>query len=264
MRLGIFITGQLRESESSRSQVIQLLQDAFPDATFVYGTWKTEDCNWLKHLPNGENVRLFDEFDIDYSPYIDNPKVNMHWQYQKKLKKHNPRHLHQTKQILQHNWLMKEFGDQFDVIVRTRWDVIVSPFITFDNVVKECYNTPSTISCTVRGSFRRPFFHFYGRVDWKNSHVLYETEQGKKFTRDFSNYKMLLDAGIILHRSEDWSTDLIDKLHSEKKLLAAEFGWYQALVENTSHKQWIHNDGGCVLARTLTKNERETVNRFIK
>jgi hypothetical protein len=73
---------------------------------------------------------------------------------------------------------------------------------------------------------------------------------------------MLNDSGIIIHRTDDWDTELVDRLHNTKKLLAAEFGWHQVLVQGTKHHRWVHYDGGAMLTRCVRKEDMEKIKKI--
>jgi hypothetical protein len=266
MRVGIFIQGQLRRSEEELLSSLRLLEDAFPNAEFCYSLWNTEYENRKefcdKYLTG--NLELFEEFDIGYEPYLDNPGAIQDYQYLKKYNKPNPsRHRHQTKQILLHNELLKKYGHRYDVIVRTRWDSTISPTVDFTSILKECYDTPATISCMGRSTISPYMMNIIERADWKEPYYTFKGGDGKFFVADVSSHCMFSDSGIIIHRVDDWDCDLVDRLHNTKKLLAAEFGWHQILVQGTKHHQWIHYDGGAMLTRCITKEEKVKIKQMV-
>ena len=48
------------------------------------------------------------------------------------------------------------------------------------------------------------------------------------------HYNFLFDQ-LIIHPKKIFNTDNVWKLHKEKLLLAAEFGWWQVLSKNNNH-----------------------------
>jgi len=263
MEIGIFIQGQLRRSDDELNLLLDILKDAFPTAEFCYATWNTEYetrkefCDSLTG-----NLELFEEFDIGYEPYLDNPDAVKDYQYYKKYNVPNPpRHRHQTKQILLHNELIKKYGHKFDVIVRTRWDSTPSPFIDFMPYVKEAYDTPALVSIMGRSTLNTKMCAIYDRCDSTNPFHLYVGEGGTKKMVDTSKGHMVPDAGILIHRVDDWDTELVDRLHNDKKLLAAEFGWWQVLVDGTKHHQWVTYTGGSMLTRCIDFEERMLIKK---
>lgn len=262
MRIGILVSTQVRESIDKINLNLALLQDAFNNADLILGLWSYES-NYLKHFEKiAKRIVLIDEPHIHYHPYKENPKVISNWNYQKKLKYPNDeRHVHQTKQILAHNELMKLVSFDYDIIIRCRWDTTISPLIDFMPFVKECYDTPCTVSISTRKDYERSIMHIGEVASWKFPFLNHRDDMTNKVTQS-RTCEMLLDNGIIIHRSCDWSRELTEELHTNKKLLAAEFGWWQVLVEGTSHKQWIHYDGGATITRTLIKSDREILKKY--
>ena len=138
MKTAIIIGGQLRLDDDVLTLSIDLLKDAFPTADLYLAIWK-EDWNTRRELIEswGTTVEVIEEYDINYHPYDDNPAMRNTWNWQKKLKFDNTeRHIHQTKQILNHDLMMKKYGKNYDVIVRARYDSIISPTESFEYYAK--------------------------------------------------------------------------------------------------------------------------------
>lgn len=263
MKIGIFIQGQLRRSDGELNLMLDVLSDAFPDAEFCYATWNTEYekrkefCDSLTG-----NLELFEEFDIGYEPYLDNPDAVKDYQYYKKYNDPNPpRHRHQTKQILLHNELIKKYGHRYDVIVRTRWDSTASPFIDFMPYVKEAYDTPAMVTLMGRPTLNNKMCGIYDRCNSNFPYHLYYFGDGHIKYVNVAETHMVSDSGLIIHKTDDWNCDLVDELHNTKKLLAAEFGWWQVLVDGTSHHNWVNYTGGCMLTRCIQKDERALIKK---
>jgi hypothetical protein len=240
MRIAVCSGGQLRMSDDVLRLTDRLLKDAFPTADFFYPVWKKDHEERPIIDTLGGTVEVIEEYDIDYHPYEDNPDVNMTWDYQKKLKHPNPdRHLHQTKQILNHNRMVRKYLQDYDVIVRTRYDSIISPVQNFsaglDFAMQGC------VASFQAGS---------------NNEFL----QYKKILTGTQS-QMISDGGLIFHSPEVWDCDLVDRLDKEKRLLAAEFGWYQVLMENS--KQYVRYVGGAHLTRCVLKEFREEIESLL-
>ena len=248
MKTAIIVGGQLRLDDTTLTLSIDLLKDAFPDADLFLTIWK-DDWNTRRELIEswGGTVEVIDEYEINYHPYDDNPAMRNTWNWQKKLKFDNTeRHIHQTKQILNHNRMMKKYGDGYDVIVRARYDSIISPTESFEYYAKLCYNKRSVIS----------FMNF-------------GTTEGKR--KMFNNYRdhdnsghtyMVYDGGIIIHHADVWDADLVDSLHNKKELLAAEFGWYQVLLENKKVKYRCY-DGSSTITRCVKKGDMRIIKEMM-
>lgn len=262
MKIGIFIQGQLRRSDEELLTTLYLLKDAFPNSEFCYSLWDTEYesrkefCD--SHLTG--NLEIYSDFDIGYEPYLDNADVYDDYQYRKKLENPNPpRHPHQTKQILLHDRLMQKYGHRYDVIVRTRWDTTISPLLDFDFYVKECYNTPTVVAMQQREMLVHTMLSVVSRCSDDEPYLMFKNEDGSWRGIDVTDHCMLADSGIIMHRSDDWNSDFVNELHNTKKLLAAEFGWYQALVNGTTHHRWVMYTGGAALTRCISKTEKKII-----
>jgi len=243
MKLAVCSGGQLRMSDDILKLTTDLLKDAFPCADFYWPVWR-EDYE-KRHIVDtlGGTVEVFEEYDIDYHPYEDNRDAVNTPNFHKKLKNPNPdRHLHQTKQILNHNTMMKKYLSGYDVIVRTRYDAIVSPVQNFTQGLEMCYNDGSVVSYQA-GSSGDNFMH--------HNDVIGET----------GSY-MVSDGGLIFHRADVWDCDLVDRLHKTKKLLAAEFGWYQALV--SGDRDYYHFRGGAHLTRCVMKQHGDRIRELMK
>ena len=131
MKIGIFVSTQVRDPIEKIRLNLSLLSDAFSTAKIIAGIWSYESdkVGDIKSLV--DDVVLIDEPVIHYEPYKDNTNAVSDWNYQKKLKSPNERHKHQTKQLLVHNELMKRYQNDFDVIVRARWDTTIGIDLNF-------------------------------------------------------------------------------------------------------------------------------------
>ena len=241
MRVAVCSGGQLRMPDDILRLTDRLLKDAFPTADFYYPVWK-EDYE-RRHIIDtlGGTVEVIEEYDIDYHPYEDNPDVNMSWDYQKKIKHPNPdRHLHQTKQILNHNHMVRKYMQDYDVIVRTRYDSIISPVQNFEEGFA---------------------------LAMENCVVSYQAGDKSQFLQhdrivSGSKTKMISDGGLIFHSPKVWDCDLVTHLDKRKKLLAAEFGWHQVLMQNS--KQYFRYVGGAHLTRCVIKDYKEQIEEILQ
>jgi hypothetical protein len=260
MKVGIFVSTQIRNPRIIKRN-LDFLLDSFDNSEFVFGIWTYQKIYGKILEKYSDKILYVDEPIIHYDPYIDNPTAIMHHQYQKKLKAPNERHKHQTKQILIHNELMKKYETNYDVIVRCRYDTTISPFIDFNQFIDECYEKPATIAISTRTDYH-PSILTVGEFASNDYPYMYHRSEGKYFARCVKTTEMLLDNGVLIHKSSDWNSELVEKLHSDKKLLAAEFGWWQILVDGTSHNNWKHYDGGAGISRTLIDSDREILKKY--
>lgn len=262
MKIGIFISGQLRLSPEKTDLILELLSSGFPGAEFAYCVWDYDYANCQALLDNLDNVEIVEDFSIDYSPYEDNPTASEHYQYKKKLKNPNERHLHQTKQILLHDKLVQKYGSKYDVIVRCRWDTVVSPIIDFTKYAEKVYSDPCVMSICTRSDYWDTIIHIGENHGSHYPFIKHRDRKTGKITEP-KCFDMFLDIGLILHRYEDWNSELVQRLHNEKKLLAAEFGWWQVMVNGTKHNQWAHYDGGASIYRSVNRKDRELIEKLM-
>lgn len=262
MKIGIFVSSQIRGSVENLRRNLFLLKEAFPTGELILGIWDYQENQAYSYLDLVKEIMIIKEPVIHYDPYIDNPNALSNYQYQKKLKSPNERHKHQTKQILAHNKLMHHYRKKYDVIIRARWETVVAFTINFLPYVREAIEDAKTISISTRMDYHREIFRI---GEFTSSEYPYMNHRNSKTGRVFlanADNQMLLDNGILIHRSEDWNVDLVDELHSTKKLLAAEFGWYQVLIGHNQAKKWKHYDGGASLSRSMLEKERRLLKKY--
>lgn len=263
MKVGIFVSSQIRGEVPRLKRNFNLLLDSFRNSEIIFGVWtyQKEESGFFSDF--SDKIFYMDEPVIHYKPYIDNPNAVMDYQYQKKLKKPDDRHQHQTKQILIHNELMKKYGMNYDVIVRSRYDTTVGLFVDFNPFIYECYETPVAISISTRSDYHNTI-HTIGEVCYNDYPYLNHRNSNTNQVSTAKTCEMFLDNGIIIHRACDWNSELVERLHRDKKLLAAEFGWWQALVEGSSHHNWKHYDGGASISRSVPYEDREIFKEYEK
>jgi hypothetical protein len=258
MKIGIFVSSQIRDRKRLE-QNFDFLEGGFRNAELVFGVYDYQYDDFKYILDKYENVKLLKEPEIHYEPYIDNPNWSDNYQYTKKLKNPNPRHKHQTKQILCHNELMKTYGEKYDIIVRSRYDTTICPAFDFTEYAKIMYEADAPMSICTRSDYEpaTSIFNIYKESTWYNPLM----HHGMEEVRAIPKAPMMLDNGILIHRTEHWDCDLVDRLHKNKKLLAAEFGWYQVLIEK--RKRFLHYDGGASISRSVLISDRKRIEKIL-
>ena len=63
-------------------------------------------------------------------------------------------------------------------------------------------------------------------------HVFITETTDQMWSRDWSYW---LNDNLIFHRRDAYDCELVHKLHEEKRLWPAEYGWYQMLSKNDNH-----------------------------
>lgn len=261
MKIGVFVSSQIRDNVKDTRRNLIFMKEAFPSSDLILGVWDYQESLAFDYVDLAKEAFIIKEPIIHYEPYIDNPNALETYQYQKKLKSPNDRHKHQTKQILAHNRLMEHYGKQYDVIVRARWDTVVAVTINFIPYIKEALEESKVLSIGTRMDYHKEIFTIGEFSSTDYPYLRHRNSKTNKITVS-ETCEMLLDNGIIIHSTNDWNVELVQKLHTSKRLLAAEFGWYQVLIGNDQTKKWKHYDGGACLSRSIIKEERQLLKKY--
>tara|TARA_E500000318_G_C3545142_1_gene206315 strand:- start:145 stop:897 length:753 start_codon:yes stop_codon:yes gene_type:complete len=220
MKIAVCISGQC----ASKNKLTNLkrnrdrLKSKFPGADFFYATYNSFQPAFEKAFPN-EKCLFIEEPNMHYHPYVDidaadyfTPLYGLRKEWAKGL---SPEKFnwtsHHTKQILIHSWLledMKKEGHDYDVIVRARFDTFIHKNAEPMKYVKDAYDTG--------------IVHGFGVTKWQKFHEFYDSPMTGK-------HEVYMLDQMIIHRKDRINTKNIQKLHEEKKLHAAEWGWYQVL-----------------------------------
>ena len=206
------------------------LQKKFPKYDFFYGVWDGRENDTSKKL----NAWVFKEPEPEYHPYFDvdidgmPEKIKM---IRKKLKAHPEMSMiakayHQTKQILIHSNMLELLPEEYDMIIRTRYDIdLIDDSIDFESLVTDSYDNNHAIGFSKRFNVHPHMFNP------KNSPKFHQWWEG-----------FLMDM-IIFHPRELFNKEIMLSLHQQQKLLAAEFGWYQVLSQpyGSTHQNYFCN-----------------------
>jgi len=236
MKVAVCISGICRSLNSltsvKRNNEVQ--KSKFPTADFYYATWNDYKDEFLKNFKEEKGV-FFEQPQMHYHPYLDvvPPKGDLYeffnetkgWIQQNRKVDWS---LHHTKQILIHAFLLDSIPDDYDVIVRTRFDGFIHHSAEFEPFIKDTFEKkrPNCFSAT-----KKPFFDTFRELT---------SEYHPKM-----NYWMCDQ--LIIHRRDMFDTRRVMKLHEDRKLLPAEYGWYQVLSEpyGSNHKNfgcWVNHD----------------------
>jgi hypothetical protein len=237
MKTALLITGQYRPHVEGAKQLIEHMEDVFKTHTFFH-TWNED----VAKVPIEYHNRLVycKEPEVDYHPISDIEWIGKHGKWDKYLQERLLYHKtqHQNKQILAYADLLSKVPDDFDVLIRTRWDVLVSGKVNFKPYIEKAYEEGPV------GFMSRP----------KRGHTVDQLiELPKEDTQQVLKFKLddwygYLPDNMIMHRREHFDSDLVKTLHKEKNLAPAEFGWYQVMSEPYGD---IHTSvhGGVMLVR---------------
>ena len=192
----------------------------FDGADFYLGTWRGQEHVMQRIFPDVPDVYYIDEPKVDYHPFIDiDPLLVPTTRVMKAKRNATNNHVfretssHQTKQIIGHCGMLDVIPKEYDVYVRLRYDTVVydgdyEPFLR------------AAADGTTIG---------WGTQYIGNFENLSEFETGGK------NHKGFLLDQMIMH-SPDIDTNRCYKLHQEKKLISAEYGWWQVFGQGRKHR----------------------------
>ena len=207
----------------SLSNLNQRQKEKFPDADFYYATWESDKEIFEQNFPN-EDCLYLEEPEPHYHPYFDiKEEDHIHPIFTERLgkihrmsKQRQDWAKHHTKQHLIHSELVKKIDTikKYDIIVRTRFDSFITSDADFTEHLKEDL---CGFAVTNQSAFNRIY----------------------PCTMD-GHYSIFLFDQLIIHKRDLLDVTLADKLYRERKLHAAEFGWYQLLSQpnGSIHKNY--------------------------
>jgi len=216
LKVALCISGLCRLPERHVVAQHNKMVAAFRPAIIFYHTWK----GYQHIVPQAlhEQLLLTDEPIVDYCPVTDTlPSRNKkHADYLKRksidsFKKHN----NATKQIHAHADIVKANQQQLadvDVIIRARWDSLVSLKVNFD---------PWILAAAEKG----PVGFMHRKAD------NLDTLRVSAKTDDDNDWCEYLPDIIIMHSPKHFRPDLVKQLHDQHLLRSAEWGWYQVLSQ---------------------------------
>ena len=248
MKIAICISGIAR---GNITRNIEHLKLAF-DGDLFFSTWKEHE----NRMSSFYQSKLYPEPEVHYNPWNECEQpcdIHRYLFYKREFDNvtplsKQPKWLNATKQIIAHAYQVEDLPAKYDMIVRVRWDTFVSKKTDFKNYIQDSYDNKRAIGFAIRGS-RWPDVHKFFDIP----HTYHADDGPSTFgpnsplsSRDWQGY---LNDNLILHPRELLDTQMIHKLHKEKKLLPAEFGWHQVLSKNDNH-HCVY--GGACIERYVT------------
>ena len=243
MKIAIGISGLYRSNLYFNSiNSIQKIQEKF-DADLYTHTWQgLEDT-----IPNIFKKEGFfftsEEPQLKYHPLFD-PEITS-----------NPKHLYyinnkiqkekqkfSNKQIIGYANLFDKIPKNYDIYIRTRWDVMINPNFNFQRFY-------SFLEAGPVGFMTREFGPNYYSFK-KNEGKIIEKEKSSKKYNDW--HDSLADS-LIMHKAEQFDTGNVYNLHLQKQLLGSEFGWWQVMSKPFGGNEHTCIYGGVVLVRKTRK-----------
>lgn len=216
--------------------LMEAAQNKFPQYDFFFGVWKGRENSLSDKL----NAWSFEEHEPKYHPYLDVDIPNLARKVSeiRKDMKTKPKRLasliekapHQTKQIIMHSHMLDLIPPEYDMIMRTRFDIkfINNNDIDWESLIEKSYNENRTIGIATKFPYMPQLFDPKDDPKWG--------------WRLWEGYVMDL---VICHPRKLFDKELMSSLHEKQKLLAAEFGWYQILSQphGDTHQNYMCNIG---------------------
>jgi len=228
-----------RWNENCDQKWIDRTQRVIPHDRMFTGSWNgqnTVDTTVDYYFDDPENL-YHPVFDTE--PYPDDashlrrhifPRIIQEWEedgIDHSQKKHAYASANWHKQIIIHNEMMKTIPQEYDMIIRTRFDTILSETIPWQELLEKSYGDMIPIGFNCMNYYGN---HGYNELNDMGEETIY-----------------YINDALIIHPRDCWDTDLVDSLYKGKKLKSAEEGWYQVLSEpfGMYHKSY---HGGCYLS----------------
>jgi len=207
----------------------------FPDADFYFATWEQFRPAFEKDFP-GEKCEYFKEPKMHYHPYKDIQREHHTCsRYRKTVKHMNATKermrwtKHHTKQILIHTWLSDKIKDQYDVIVRVRFDLFLHKGADFTKYIQDTYENNRANCFATTMPFRFP-------------NLLEPKDQNED---NIERNKIFMFDHVTIYPANAIDADHVMRLHEEKRLHPAEYGWYQVIalpsgIEHVNYVGWAN------------------------
>ena len=237
MKVAVCVSGRCesRNPNTDTKRNIQRLKETFPQCEFYFGTWEHNRSD-LQKIASAENCFYFEEptvnchpYDLPASAWASNRYEEVRsfmlsggedrWSWAK----------HHTKQHLIHALLCKKIEKlNYDVVIRTRFDVWIYGGVDFDQFISDTYINQR--------------INAFATQDHTNFDKLqtFNTSIGAK------HEQWIVDQMIIYPRKFLNPENVITLFQSDQ-LNPGEMGWYQVLngvsnVEHRSFNGWVNHD----------------------
>lgn len=258
MRVAVCINGLYRDYvQPNPEQLLRSMKLAFgrfATLDFFYHTW--DDKRWTVPLQHHDRLYSCPEPELDYHPIADNDNItckhgklidykrNILFQEYSILKQKTA---HASKQILGYADLISKVPQDYDMYIRARWDTGVSTLVDFTPWTKVALEDGPV------GFMTRPNRgHSLDDFRLLSKDVTSSIHDGIRHNRIFPTYDdwyHYMPDILVFHAPGAFDPGKAKLLHEEKKLLPAEWGWWQVMSEPYGGS--IHNSvhGGAYIAR---------------
>lgn len=229
MKIAICISGIARGNVKRN---IGRLKIAFPNADMFFSSWE-EHKNLISEQYKST---YYPEPQLHYNPWcecVTEPNNLKYKAYKKDFinktgLSSQQKLLNATKQLIAHAYQLEhDVPEEYDMIIRTRWDTLVSDQANFTKYLEKSYNENIAIGFAIRGG-RWIDLHKFKDIE----HVYITETTDQTWSRDWHCW---LNDNMIFHPRKIYDTALVHQYHKEKRLWPAEYGWYQLLSNNNNH-----------------------------
>lgn len=198
MKIAVAFSGLIRGNYQKN---ITKLREKLPTADFWFTAWKGRQEENFIH-------KYYDEPILNYKPAteIDYPHT-----YQRFLRGPAKNWQERSKQILAHCLVVDDFCKDYDVIVRARYDCSVGDYLDVYKYCKISYASNQSVGFFTERRMEMPL-------------SLTAVTEGPRYFQHHVDH-------MIIHKKSLFDTRYAWKLHEDKKLRIAEYGWWQILSE---------------------------------
>jgi len=232
MDIAICFSGIARGNVKRNVEHVKKAFGKFGKVDLFFSTWKEHENDISREY----KAVTYPEPEIHYDAWTECVVDNPHHKYKQykdaRLKGKDKYYQNATlknslKQILGHLYQVEDLPKNYDMIIRVRWDVIVSTVWDFRKYINQSYEENKAIGFAIRGG---RWIHLNTCKDI--DHVYCTLETDISYSRDWCywlNDNMIFHPRKILDSNKTW------ELFKEKRLWPAEYGWYQILSTLDNH-----------------------------
>lgn len=187
--------------------------------------------------------------------------------YKKLMTNKTQRLTNRTLQHLAHAAIVESLPRKYDIHIRTRWDVYISPRFDVKDWIGVASERPVGFAFT-NAVKPDPWVRKKGRwaaVMNKRRKVRAIIDRGWKEVKrsaedetDVDFWRYMIYDFVLMYQSDRFDPKRVYELHEANKLCPAEYGWYQLLNTNDNHI----NVNGLVGTRRLVDDDMDTLDRI--
>lgn len=232
---------------------LDLLHKTFEGCDFYYQCWDTPENRHIFRKIK-VNIIWMEEPSLLYNPYlVEGPEMGFikqenlrekmmahnnkegqgHWQYE-----NNPKHWYRTFQILGFDLLFNTIQKSYDYFYRVRWDTVMSDNFSLEHSKELVKHNVVGYGCDTNDSRKYESVRL-GRYQMRYDRLRLQRQCIKKWLDsgeyDYKKLTRFLSDFCIGFKYEDYVSN-VWSLHEKKRLLPAEWGWYQVMNKSRSHK----------------------------